>query len=461
MVETALFSLQDAAVLCDGRYKGPSHALLCREVCIDSRHIRGGELFIPLKGEQTDGHRYIRQALEKGAAGALCRRAYYEEHKEELHNDMRDKAGIIIVEDTLKAFWELSERYLEKFPRLTRIGITGSSGKTTTKEILGSIFTPFSSTLINEGNLNSETGLPLSVLNVRSGHRFGIFEMGINHPGEMEVLARIVKPRAAVITNIGTAHIGLLGSREAIAREKRGIFSYLGTDGAAFISEDEPHADILTEGIDAQVIRFGRRSTEGFAEARNLGLHGWEVRLFNRPVFFPLIGEFNLQNALCAVTVACYFDLDEMTICSGLEKVEPLFGRGQILYGRSTVLHDCYNANPHSLLEALMFMDGLAWTGRKIAVLGAMKELGEETESSHDLIARRAVSSGIDMIFLVGREYRAAFETVREERCDKIEWFHGVEDLIPRIRNMVRSGDLILVKGSRDMALERITDFIV
>ncbi len=461
MVETALFSLQDAAVLCDGRYMGPSRVLPCREVCIESRNIRGEELFIPLKGERTDGHRYIRQALAMGAAGALCGRAYYEDHKEELRNDIGDRAGIIIVEDTLKAFWELSEGYLERFPRLTRIGVTGSSGKTTTKEILGSIFSPLSSTLINEGNLNSETGLPLSVLNVRSEHRFGIFEMGINHPGEMEVLARIVKPRAAVITNIGTAHIGLLGSREAIAREKRGIFSYLGTDGAAFIPEDEPHADILTEGTEAHVIRFGRRSTEGFAEAMNLGLHGWEVRLFNRPVHFPLIGEFNLRNALCAVTVARYFDIDEMAVCSGLEQVEPLFGRGQILYGRSTVLHDCYNANPHSLLEALMFMDGLAWTGRKIAVLGAMKELGEETESSHALIVRRAVSSGIDMIFLVGLEYRDVFKNVRDEVGDKIEWFDGVEDLIPRIRNTVRSGDLVLVKGSRDMALERITNFIV
>lgn len=461
MVETALFTLQEAAHLCGGRYEGSRQARPCRSVCIDSRDIRGEELFIPLKGESTDGHLHIGEALHRGAAGVLCRRDYFEEHRDDLAEKARGGAGFILVDDTLKAFWALAEGYLEGFSRLIRIGVTGSSGKTTTKELLGSVFSLFSPTVINEGNLNSETGLPLSVLNVRPEHRYGIFEMGINHPGEMEILSRIVKPQAAVITNIGTAHIGLLGSRAAIAEEKRGVFSHLEAEGAAFIHEDEEWADELTRGLEAEVVRFGPRTTEGFEGAENLGLHGWELRLFGRVVLFPLIGRFNLQNALCAVSVARHFGIDEMTVCSGLEQVRPLFGRGQVLHGKTTVMHDCYNANPDSLTEALLFLEALEWTGRKIAVLGAMKELGDETAPLHEMILRRAIDSGLDLVLFVGDEYHAAFTQAGCADRGGVDWFRDVDQLCERIEDAVGTGDLVLIKGSRGMALERITDYIV
>ena len=415
-------------------------------------------LLIPLKGETTDGHLHIEEALRRGAAGSLCSRGYYEEHGDGLRASC---APLVLVDDTLGAFWTLAERYLEKFPNLVRLGVTGSSGKTTTKEILGSVFSLFSSTIVNEGNLNSETGLPLSVLGVRSRHAYGIFEMGINHPGEMDVLARIVRPRAAIITNIGTAHIGLLGSRRAIAEEKRKIFTYLDKDGVAFIPEDESFSDVLVEGLEAEVVRFGAGSTEGYQGAKDLGLHGWELEYAGRIVHFPLIGEFNLQNALCAITVARYFGIDEMTVCTGLEKVKPLFGRGQILHGRVTVLHDCYNANPHSLHEALGFLDRLDWKGRKIAVLGAMKELGSETAELHETITRRAVESSADKVFLVGEEYAEACERIPDDSRGRFRWFAGVDELLPVIRHAVGTDDIVLVKGSRETALERITDYIV
>ena len=461
MVETALFSLEEAANLCLGDYKGPHPVPGCSGVSIDSRTLRGGELFIPLQGEQTDGHLYLQRAFEQGAAGVLCGRDYYNENRKVLHYKAGSKVGIIVVENTLKAFWSLAEGYLEGFPKLKRLGVTGSSGKTTTKEILGSIFSRFASTVMNEGNLNSETGLPLSVLGVRPEHRFGIFEMGINHPGEMEILARIVKPEAAVLTNLGTAHIGLLGSREAIAKEKSGVFSYLGSDGVAFIAEDEEYTDILMRGLDAEVVRFGRHTTKGFDGAKDLGLHGWELQLFGRSVHFPLIGSFNLKNALCAVTVARYFGVDEMTICSGLQQVKPLFGRGQILHGRTTVLHDCYNANPNSLLEALEFLDNLAWEGRKVAILGAMKELGEETAASHRVIVERAAASGIDAVFFLGQEYKAAAEGYSGQGEERLEWCGDFDELSLRVQEIVHPQDIVLVKGSRGMALERITDYIV
>lgn len=459
MVDTALFSVKDAAALCKGEYLGPTVSPLCREVVLDSRRIQGDELFVPLKGERTDGHYHIMQALEAGASGVLCRREFLLENRKLLA--FRDKAAIIIVPDTLAALQALAEGYLAGFPQLLKIGITGSSGKTTTKEILGSIFSLFTPTVMNEGNLNSESGLPLSVLQVRGDHRFGIFEMGINHPGEMDVLVRVAKPQAAVITNVGSAHIGLLGSRERIAEEKRKIFFHLTSDGAAFLPEDEPYREYLLQGVSAPVVLFGPHSVEGYKDSRSLGLHGWEMQFADRLIHFPLIGEFNLKNALCGITVARYFGVDDLTICTGLERVKPLFGRGQILHGRATVLHDCYNANPHSLSEAIHFLDMLDWKGRKIAVLGAMKELGEETESAHEVITREAASSGLDLLCLVGEEFHATLETAERKKPGRVLWFSNTEDLCESITDLVGSGDIVLVKGSRDMALERITDFIV
>lgn len=458
MVETALFGLRDAALLSGGRYRGPENPPPCESVGIDSRTIRSGDLFVPLRGERTDGHGHIVEALNRGAVGTLCREDYYRDNRDRLHEAAGGAAGFIILEDTLRGLWRLSEGYLDRFAGLTRIGVTGSSGKTTTKEILGSIFSLYASTVMNEGNLNSETGLPLSVMKVRQEHRFGIFEMGINHPGEMDVLSRIVKPRAAVITNIGTAHIGLLGSQAAIAAEKGKICAYLGDDGVLFLPEHEPFSHVLTGNLAGNVVTFGRNSTKAVTSVEDRGLDGWELNLYGKTVHFPLIGAFNLQNALCAVSVADYFGLPESAIGDGLERVQPLFGRGQVIRGSVTVLHDYYNANPDSLREALTFFEELEWTGRKIAVLGAMKELGNDTPASHEMIARRAGDSTIDLVFLVGEEFRDAYESVKPRKSGGIEWFGDTEALGGVLQRTAGPGDIVLIKGSRGMALERVTE---
>jgi UDP-N-acetylmuramoyl-tripeptide--D-alanyl-D-alanine ligase len=213
-------------------------------VSIDTRSSRPGGLFIPLPGTKTDGHVYISDASEKGAAAALVKRSKWREGPEG-SGPLRPEMAVILVEDTLVALQTLANRYLSRFPELTRIGITGSNGKTTTKELVGSILSHHAPTMTSAGNYNSEIGVPLSVFEVEPEHRFAVFEMAMNHPGEMDTLADIVRPHAALITNIGTAHIEQMHSKKAIAKEKRKIFKHFSGQQKGFLCESEPFYNFL------------------------------------------------------------------------------------------------------------------------------------------------------------------------------------------------------------------------
>jgi UDP-N-acetylmuramoyl-tripeptide--D-alanyl-D-alanine ligase len=454
-----LFFVEEAAAMTGARvYRASGFtAGEISSVSVDSRKVLPGGLFVPLKGEKTDGHLYIADAFSRGCSISLTDREYWESHKTELEAEARKfRCAFIVVDSALTALRTLAARHLAKFGAF-RVGITGSSGKTTTKEIAGAILRQAGPAFMNEGNLNSDIGLPLSVFGMRGSPYFALFEMGMNRVGEMDILVDIVRPQAGLITNIGSAHIGMLGSRQAIAVEKKKLFQALAPGQRAYMYEGESFGAFLTEGILADPAFYGETSTPGFQGAMDLGLDGFTLFLDGEKLRFPLPGIFNLRNALGAISLCGGLGVGARAIRQGLEAVAPLFGRGEIVRGDVTFVRDCYNANPQSMRSAMDFIESLAWDGRKVAVLGSMKELGAYCVEEHGKIGRRAAVCGFAAVFLFGEEMEEAFRVLGEEGFRGTSgWFTDFGELYRAVEAFLVSGDIVLVKGSRGMELERL-----
>ncbi len=432
-----------------------------QSVGIDSRELLKGSLFIPLAGTKVDGHQFLEQAIRKGAAAVLSAESEWKKQKDTFISLLHDSgASMIIVEDTLKALQDLANYHMRRHPEVVRIGITGSNGKTTTKEIIGAILSEEAKTSISEGNLNSEIGLPLSAFKVEENDHFAVFEMGMNHEGEMDALTNIIRPDFAVITNIGSAHIGLLGSQKAIAREKRKIFNFFNGNQKAFLYEEEKFYKYLSRGLIGKVIPFGPNSTPGFEGSQSLGLDGTSIHWEGLQIRFPLLGFHNLLNALSSISVSVELGINSSIIKSGLEKVKPLFGRSQVLRGGVSIIQDCYNSNPDSVLQLLDFFKTLEWKGRKIAILGSMLELGENCDAAHRHIGLKAARSGFDKIYLFGAEMESASKALKQEEFLSFHWTADFDHLRTLLIDQIKPGDLILLKGSRGVELERLIPYL-
>jgi UDP-N-acetylmuramoyl-tripeptide--D-alanyl-D-alanine ligase len=391
-------------------------------------------------------------------AGAVC--ALVEESRLEAQ-DLEEKAKcygalLIVVGNTLRALQEAAAAYLDGFPHLIPIGLTGSSGKTTTKEIAAAIIGRVMPTVMNPLNLNSETGLPLAVFEVRDFHRAGIFELGMNRPGEIGELATVLRPHIALITNVGLSHIGKIGSRRGIAREKKQIFSRLGEDDIALIPAVGEFSGYLAEGLTGIPRFYGPESFEELGPVRDLGLRGTEITWAGEKVLFPLPGKHNLEDAIAALAIARELGIDGRAVREGLESVRPLFGRSEILEGEMTVIRDCYNANPESTAAAIDFCDNLEYPGRKVYVLGSMLELGEDSGAAHRELGSALTCCAADMLFLYGGEMEEAAAELAKAGTG---YFHtnDLEELAASLRDYVEPGDLVLLKGSRGCALERLS----
>jgi UDP-N-acetylmuramoyl-tripeptide--D-alanyl-D-alanine ligase len=364
---------------------------------------------------------------------------------------------------------------LDRFPHLLRIGITGSSGKTTTKEIAAAMIGQEKQVVMNPGNLNSETGLPLAVFAVRDCHEVGIFEMGMNRKGEIEELARVLKPQIALITNIGTAHIGKIGSRLAILYEKRRIFSQFTGIETALLPRDNADGELLAQGIRGNIGFYGPDSLEELGAIAEKGLDGTDIIWGGISVSFGLPGRHNVKNALAAAAIAKAVPVGPDAIRAGLGAVKPLFGRGEIIRGALqgrrwyakdgapaspqpvTVIRDCYNANPESMEEALAFCDALEWPGRRVYVIGAMGELGPASPGAHKKLGAALAASRADRVFLYGPEAKSA---AGQGRKVPFVYTDTMSDLSAELGAYIRPGDLVLLKGSRGCALERALEGI-
>jgi UDP-N-acetylmuramoyl-tripeptide--D-alanyl-D-alanine ligase len=444
-------------------------------VSIDSRTVKPGALFVALSGSVQDGHRYAEAAFKNGAVCALVEEAKLED--KDLHlveTASRYGACLVAVSNTLQGLQDAARAYLEKFPGLKKIGVTGSSGKTTTKEIAAAMIGREKQVVMNQGNLNSETGLPLSVFEIRSHHEIGIFELGMNRKGEIGELAHVLKPGIALITNVGSAHIGIIGSKGAIAEEKKNIFAeFLGSEIALIPACDE-YRDFLAQDVKGMVRFYGAEPES----VQDLGLGGSEIVWAGETVRFALPGKHNLRNAIAAAAIAREVPVSDRAIREGLAVVKPLFGRSEILEGRVTVIQDCYNANPESAVEAIGFCDDLEYDGRKIYVIGSMLELGAVSGKAHRELGQRLASSHADQVFLYGEETEATAEVLTAavgseavatatgpkaaadpEAQQSISFFHtnSMDELSRVLENFIEDGDLVLLKGSRGCALERLT----
>ena len=478
----SLLKLSEVLEATDGKLLNPSYDE--KEFCFtsvqtDSRNVGENSLFVPLIGEFQDGHVYIPQAVEKGASAVFVCKNIEAQKLSDLKtlSGKNPSVALILVEDTLHALQKTAGAYVRKFPSLIRCSVTGSSGKTTTKEIAASILRQKFNVIATVGNFNSETGLPLSVFNIRKEHELGLFEMGMNRENEIGEISDTFRPNFGIITNIGTAHIGILGSRQKIAEEKKKIFNFVDENGACIIPAEDDFAGFLADGVKGRVIKYGKNvSSEkcGVQFISDDGLEGTTFSVDGVKMTLHLPGAYNYINALGAIALAKVLGVSPEQIKAGIESLKPLGGRSTIKKGKYTILEDCYNANPDSMEKALEFASGIKTAGKKIFVLGDMLELGEKSEAEHTKAGELALKSGADMIIFFGFEmsyaYDEAIRLLEESGDEKLASIRiiaignkdetAIKNAAEEIENFASEGDFILLKGSRGMGLERIIPLI-
>jgi len=423
----------------------------------DSRSIAKGQLFVGIKGENFDGNTYAFEALKQGAAAVLV-------------SDANTQASpAVIVENTRLALGELSKYWRNKFD-LPLVAVTGSNGKTTVKEMITSILSAAKGkVLATRGNLNNDIGMPLTLLCMNENHNYAVIEMGMNHEGEIRYLTKIAQPNVALVNNAGTAHIGEVGSREAIARAKGEIFEGLTDDGIAVVNADDDFADywkslnknrkIITFGLNDKADVSANYQTQNNSSAINLKTPSGEVQ-FNLNV----LGEHNVHNALAASAVAVALGVSNADIASGLTKFNPVKGRLNWLEGvnGAVVIDDTYNANPDSMKAAIDVLASQKTTQQstQIFVMGDMAELGDDAPQMHAEIGAYARQKGIAQLFSFGEFSKLASASFNGGLGKNAQHFDSLEALLDALRRGMRKDVTVLVKGSRFMKMERVVNQI-
>ncbi len=439
--------LQEVAKAVHGRLVGDD--VFIAGVTTDTRTLRQGELFVALRGSRFDGHRFVVDAAHNNAAAAL------------IDEQIETVLSTVQVDDTKAALGELARHWRNRFD-IPLIGVTGSNGKTTVKEMLGAILNRCGKTLVTSGNLNNEIGVPLTLLRLRDDHRYAVVEMGTNHIGEIDYLSRMARPTVAVITNAAAAHLEGLGNVESVAKAKAEIFHGLGRDGVAIINADDPYAPLWrTRARPRRCRDFALRREASVAADFETGTGSSTLRL-RTPIgdvelSLPLPGEHNVANALAAACAAIAVGTGLDQVKAGLEQMAPVRGRLQVRRGvrGSTVYDDTYNANPASVRAAVDVIS--ARSGTRLLVLGDMAELGSQEKTLHRDIGRYARDHGVDGLLALGPLSTEAVEAFG----DGGSHFESEGGLIRVLRNQLDEHTTVLVKGSRSMHMERIIEKIV
>ncbi len=430
-------------------------------VSIDSRNIKEGELFIALKGQRFDGHDFVPDAIKNGAWGALVDRSALE-NRPSLLGGLKN---ILSVEDTLHALQKMAHMHREKFS-IPLVGVTGSNGKTTTKEMLASILKEKGPVLKNEGNLNNHIGVPLTLMKLNERHRTAVVEMGMSAAGEIALLAKLVNPTVGVITNIGPAHLEFFGSTDRIAEAKGELLDNLNSDAVAVLNADDPYFEILKNKFSGRIISFGTRSPADVLATEILqDFHHTDFTITNGgamvKVRLQTVGMHNIYNALAAAAAAIAAGVTLDAVKHGLTDFIPVAMRSEVkeFEGR-ILLADCYNANPSSMDAAIRTLISLATGRRSIAVLGDMLELGPSSVEAHREMGRTAARSGVDILVTYGSLAKDIGEGAREAGMSKERIFNAETHVAAAqlIRKLSSPGDVVLIKGSRGMKMEKIME---
>jgi len=438
--------------------RGSAEAALAG-VSIDSRTLAPGELFVAIAGPRHDGHEHLAAALARGAAGALVARG------REPGRELPEGFPVLAVDDTTAGLGRLAAGHRAGFAGPV-VAITGSNGKTSTKEMCAAILSEAGPCLHTQGNLNNHFGLPLTLLRRAAGDRFAVVEIGMNHRGEIAPLAEIARATVAVVTNVGTAHIEHLGSREEIAREKGDLLAALGSGGCGVIPADDGFADALAARVRGPVRRFGHgpgadvRAQEVVAlpQAFAFTLRAAEGSV---PVRVAGLGETAVVNALAAAAAALAAGASLAHVAQGLARVRPVAGRlePRPLPSGAVLIDDSYNANPQSMEVALRMLASRPG-GRRVAVLGDMGELGPTSDKAHREAGRLVAQLGIDALYALGAHAEGVAAGALEGgmAAARIHVARSHAELADALRGVLAAGDWVLVKGSRSMRMERIAE---
>ena len=428
-------------------------------ISTDSRLVKKGNLFIALKGEKFDGHDFVNQALQQGAAGVVV-------SDSKVSQDLMDKSvAVIKVADTLIAFGDLAHEWRKRFP-ITVIGLTGSSGKTTTKEMIAAIIGRKKNILKTEGNLNNLIGLPQTIFRLTAEHELAILEMGTNTRGEIKRLTQIAVPDIGLITNVGPAHLAGFGSMEAVREEKGDLFFNMSPSGTITVNIDDKAVAICAERWTGRKITFSM-SPNADVTVKDIKINGIKGMSFNliigeniQKVEMKIVGLHHVNNAMAAAATGLAVGMDIKTIAEGLAEFRPFSGRMEMVKLRngSFLLDDSYNANPASVREALMTLKDLKIHHNGYVFLGDMLELGAESEEMHRKIGMLIATIGINALFLQGDFSRVTAAGAMEGGLlpENIFFLSGADNGINYLKENLKKGDWILVKGSRVMKMEKI-----
>ncbi len=418
-------------------------------VCIDSRAIQPGCLFVAIKGENFDGHKFVRSALEAGAAAALC------------SEEIPDAPGpVLLVEDTVRAMGALAA-FNRSLCHIPLVGLTGSVGKTTSKDMVAAVLSQHYKTLATEGNLNNEIGLPRMCLRLDGSHEAAVIEMGMNNFGEISRLTAIARPTIGLITNIGVSHIERLGSREGILKAKLEILEGMAPDAPIVLNGDDDMLMSAVEKLERPVVLYGIHNTAARCVASDIRQLEGELRFtltyedVKREIVLPTVGMHNVYNACAAFVCGMLAGVTPDEAVAGLAAYTP-DGRRQKFTRKKgiTFIEDCYNASPDSIIASLAVLADTDCSGRRIAVLGDMLELGDYAPKAHSDCGKAAAEKGIDLLMAYGPNARYYIEGAGE----RVESRHYSDkaELARELHAMLREGDAVLFKASRGMRLEDV-----
>jgi UDP-N-acetylmuramoyl-tripeptide--D-alanyl-D-alanine ligase len=420
----------------------------------DSRTVQPGDLFVALHGETFDGHQFVEQALQRGAVGAIVENSF--------GGKIAPQYCVLRVSDTLVAYQQIAANYRRSLG-IKVVAITGSNGKTSTKDFTAAVLARRFRVTKTEGNYNNHVGLPHTILEATAQDVVGVWEIGMNHPGEIAPLAAIAQPDVAIITNIGVAHIEFMGTREAIAQEKGNLAASLGADGTLILNSSDEFAQSIAARTRGRVIFAGIEQGELQARGIVQSASGAEFELLEGAhrchAVLPVPGLHMVQNALLAVAAGRVFGLSLEESAAGLASAAITKARLQIkAIGGVQFIDDSYNANPDSTKAALRTLADLETGGHRIAVLGQMLELGAESERGHREVGQTAASLGIDCLIAVGQGAAEIANGAKSAGLTKVSIAEGPAEAAEQLSEIASPGDLVLIKASRSARAERVLE---
>src|SRR6266496_2364257 len=446
--------LSEIARFAGGSISCGDEAVTIEKVATDSRTLKPGELFVALRGENFDGHNFVESAAQSGAAGAIVESAW--------NGQIPKNFALIRTSDTLQAYQELAANY-RKSLTLNVVAITGSNGKTSTKDFTAAVLARRFRVTKTEGNFNNHVGLPRTILEATSQDEVAVWEIGMNHPGEVAVLAKLAAPEVAILTNIGVAHIEFMGSREAIAVEKGALMEAVDAQGTVILNADDPfttsiaaraRAKVILAGTTAGTIRASEISQSGSGTDFTIleGAHRCRAQL-------PVPGLHMVQNALLAIAAGRVFGLSLEDCAAGLVAAPLTKARLQIkeIHGVQFI-DDSYNANPDSMKAALRTLVELDADGKRIAVLGEMRELGSESERSHCEVGETAAALKVDHLITIGNVAATIAQAAEHAGLEKSVAVRSTSEAADLLSKIAVPGDLVLIKGSRAARTEEVIE---